>query len=131
MDPQLLQPLTMLGPCTADPNAIDADPPPQAIFPQDTVITSQEATGPLTTIKGYIPMTPVQVQVFYQEQDRYDVLQIENEIQESEALLADGNNRFFVKAQAVCELGSVFLAVVAPESAASQVPTPAGSPPSN
>ena len=71
-------------------------------------------------------MTPIQVRVFYQRQTEFEVLQIEDEIQESEMLLADGTHRLFVKAQAICELGSVFLAVVAPEGGGAEVPVPAG-----
>ena len=126
IDPQLLEPLAGLGPCKFDPKPMTAEPTEAAVFPDDTVVTEQQANGPLTSIKGYIPMTPVQIRVFYQEQDRYDVIQVEDEIRESEVLLGDGANRLFVKAQAVCELGSVFLAVLAPESAGNAVPTPAG-----
>jgi hypothetical protein len=126
IDPALLEPLTMLGPCTVEPNAIDEEPVDGALLPDGAVLTSQTAQGPLTQIKGYIPMTPVQIRVFYQRQDTFEVLQVEDEVRESEVLLADGNHRLFVKAQAICELGSVFLAVVAPESSGNQVPLPAG-----
>src|SRR5688500_15076098 len=59
IDPQLLQPLTALGPCTAEPKALATEPAEGSIFPDDTVLTSQQTDGPLTSIKGYIPMTPV------------------------------------------------------------------------
>lgn len=128
IDPALLEPLTALGPCNVDPNIIDDEPAEGTLLPEGAVLTSQTQQGPLTQIKGYIPMTPVQIRVFYQRQDDYDyeILQVEDEIRESEVLLADGNNRLFVKAQAICELGSVFLAVLAPESSGDQVPVPAG-----
>lgn len=126
VDPALLEPLTMLGPCTVDPNTIDEEPAQGALLPDGAVLTSQTQDGPLTQIKGYIPMTPVQIRVFYQRQDTFEVVQVEDEVRESEVLLADGNHRLFVKAQAICELGSVFLAVLAPESSDAQVPAPAG-----
>ena len=125
IDPALLEPLTALGPCTAEPNVLDEPPAEGALLPPDAVLTSQAKDGPLTTLKGYVPMTPVQIRVFYQRQETHEVLQVEDEIRESEVLLADGNNRLFVKSQAICELGSVFLAVLAPESSGA-VPTPAG-----
>jgi hypothetical protein len=125
IDPALLEPLTMLGPCTVDPNTIDEEPAEGTLLPDGAVLTSQTQQGPLTQIKGYIPMTPVQIRVFYQRQDIFEVVQVEDEVRESEILLADGNHRLFVKAQAICELGSVFLAVLAPESAGDQVPLPA------
>lgn len=126
IDPALLEPLTMLGPCTVDPNAIDEPPAERALLPDGAVLTAQKQDGPLTQLKGYIPMTPVQIRVFYQRQDQFDVLQIEDEVRESEVLLADGDHRLFVKAQAVCEQGSVFLAVLAPRAAQHNVPAPAG-----
>ena len=128
IDPALLEPLTMLGPCNVEPNALDEEPADGTLLPEGAVLTSQTRQGPLTQIKGYIPMTPVQIRVFYQRQDQYEyeILQVEDEIRESEVLLADGDNRLFVKAQAICELGSVFLAVLAPESSGDQVPVPAG-----
>lgn len=126
IDPRLLEPLTALGPCTATPTPLGETAAEGALFPEGAVLTSQQTTGPLTSMEGYIPMTPVQIRVFYQDQDRYDVVQVEDEIRESEVLLADGNNRLFVKAQAICELGSIFVAVLAPEAAGDQVPAPAG-----
>ena len=126
IDPALLEPLTGLGPCTVKPNTIDEEPADGALLPDGAVLTSQTQEGPLTQIKGYIPMTPVQIRVFYQRQDTFEVVQVEDEIRESEVLLADGDNRLFVKSQAICELGSVFLAVLAPENAGAQVPAPAG-----
>lgn len=126
IDPALLEPLTMLGPCTVAPNTIDEPPAEGALLPDGAVLTSQTQDGPLTQLKGYIPMTPVQIRVFYQRQDVFEVVQIEDEVRESEVLLADGNHRLFVKAQAICELGSVFLAVLAPEDSGGQVPVPAG-----
>ena len=128
IDPALLEPLTALGPCNVEPNVLDEEPAEGTLLPDGAVLTSQTQQGPLTQIKGYIPMTPVQIRVFYQRQDEYDyeILQVEDEIRESEVLLADGDNRLFVKAQAICELGSVFLAVLAPESSGEQVPVPAG-----
>ena len=126
IDPALLEPLTGLGPCTAEPNVLDEEPAEGILLPDGAVLTSQTVEGPLTTIKGYAPMTPVQIRVFYQRQTTYEVVQIEDEIRESEVLLADGDNRLFVKAQAICELGSVLLAILAPESSGEQVPAPAG-----
>lgn len=127
IDPALLEPLTALGPCDVDPNTIDDPPVEGLVLPPGAVLTEQAEDGPLTTAKGYVPMTPVQVRVWFQRHDELEVVQIEDEIRESEALLDHGDLRLFVKAQAICELGSVFLAVVAPRAAEGQVPAPAGS----
>jgi hypothetical protein len=127
IDPALLEPLTALGPCEVEPTTIDDPPAAGLVLPPGAVLTEQTQEGPLTTAKGYIPLTPVQVRVFYQRHEDLEVVQIEDEIRESEALLDNGDRRLFVKAQAICELGSVFLAVIAPRAADGQVPAPAGS----
>jgi hypothetical protein len=126
IDPALLEPLTALGPCEVDPNAVDAPAVDGLVLPPDAVLTEQTEDGPLTTAQGYVPMTPVQLRVWYQRHDDLEVVQIEDEIREAEALLDHGDRRLFVKAQAVCELGSIFIAVVAPRAAQDQVPAPAG-----
>lgn len=127
IDPAALEPLTALGPCEIEPNAIDDPPAEGLVLPPGAVLTEQAEDGPLTTTRGYVPMTPVQVRDWYQRHEELEVVQIEDEVREAEALLDSGDRRLFVKAQAVCELGSVFLAVVAPQADEDQLPAPAGS----
>lgn len=127
IDPQLLEPLVALGPCTIEPNTIDPEPIDGLKLPAEAVITEVSEDGPLTTVKGYVEMTPVQMRVWYQlRTEELTILQVEDEIRESEVLVADGGNRLFVKTQAICEQGSVVLAIVAPEAASDAVPGPAG-----
>lgn len=126
IDPAALEPLTALGPCEIEPNEIDDPPAEGLVLPPGAVLTEQAEDGPLTTTRGYVPMTPVQVRDWYQRNDELEIVQIEDEVREAEALLDSGDRRLFVKAQAVCELGSVFLAVVAPQAAEGQLPAPAG-----
>lgn len=126
---ELLGPLTQLGPCTADPEAsADASEARDLILPPGSVLTSVERQDPVTQVQGYVPMTPVQVRVWFTDQSGLEVIQVEDEVIESEVLVTDGQHRLFVKAQAVCALGSVFVGILAPEEAAGEVPTPAGSP---
>lgn len=73
-------------------------------------------------------MTPVQIRVDYQRRGDVQILQVEDEIREAEVLLTADDRRVFVKAQALCEDGSIFVAVVAPAEASGSVPVPAGSP---
>jgi hypothetical protein len=117
-----------LGPCEVEPVAIDDDPVDGLVLPPDAVLTEQADDGPLTTAKGYVPMTPIQVRVFYEESDEVEVVQIEDEVRESEGLFDVGEMRLFVKAQAVCAEGSVFVAIVAPRAAEGQLPAPTGTP---
>jgi hypothetical protein len=127
VDPALLEPLTALGPCPPPP-------PPLAgggdvaglVLPEGAVVTSITRTDPVVQVQGWIPMTPIQVRVHYAGRSDVEVLSAEDEVREAEVLVTDGSHRLFVKAQAACDLGSAFVAVIAPEDAAGAVPTPAG-----
>jgi hypothetical protein len=127
VDPVLLEPLENLPPCTPAPAAADTGPIAGLVLPPRAVITRVSGTDPLTTVEGYVPMTPIQLRVYYQRLPDVDVLKAEDEVWESETLVTDGVHRLFVKAQAVCAQGSLLVAVVAPESQAEAVPAPAGS----
>lgn len=128
LDPQLLEPLRGLPPCDVDPETVEADDP-GLVLPPSAAVTDRRADGPLVQLQGYMPYTPVQVRVFYATRDELEILQSEDEVRESEILASDGEHRLFVKAQAVCDHGSVFIAVLAPEVAATEVPTPQGTQP--
>jgi len=128
VDPELLEPLTALGPCQPAPPAVGGGPVEGLVVPDGAVLTSIEGTGPVTQVQGYIPMTPVQIRVDYQRRGDVQILQVEDEIREAEVLLTADDRRVFVKAQALCEEGSLFVAVVAPAEASESVPVPAGSP---
>jgi hypothetical protein len=114
-DKALLQPLTQLGPCKKAPAPRGPQHVDDLITPPGAVFTTIEHTGPLATVQGYIPMTPVQIRVFYQQHRGLRIESVEDESIESEVLADRGPNRMFVKAQAVCDLGSVFVAVIAPK----------------
>lgn len=129
IDPALLAPLRGLGPCDVHPDAIDLPEVDGLVLPPGAVVTEISDDGPLTTVRGYVPLTPVQVRVIYQRDPDLGIVQVEDEIRESETLLDSGEHRLFVKAQAVCEQGSVFLAVVAPRAADAPVPVPTGGTP--
>ena len=62
-------------------------------------------------------MTPVDIRHFYQQQSDVEVLQIEDEIVESEGLVANASTgyRTLFKANAICQTGSKMLFVVAAE----------------
>jgi hypothetical protein len=129
VDPALLAPLTALGPCPDPPPAGEDLPEVEGlVLPDGSVVTSATITDPVATVQGWIPLTPVQVRVHYADRADIEVLQAEDEIRESEVLLTTGGRRLFLKAQAACDRGSAFVAVVAPEDAAAAVPTPAGAP---
>jgi hypothetical protein len=103
--------------------------PEGAILPRSALVTRTRPRGPTLRMSGYVPMRPIELRRYYEARADLEVLTIEDEIIEAEALLSDGEFRTFVKAQAVCDEGSTFLAVVAPELAAGEVPVPAGGTP--
>ena len=127
VDPVLLEPLEQLPPCTSPPPAAEHGEIEGLRLPDGAVVTRVTDAKPLTTIEGWVPMTPIQLRVYYQRLDGVDVLKAEDEVWESETLITDGTHRLFVKAQAQCSEGSILVAVVAPESQAEAVPAPAGS----
>lgn len=128
MDPVLLEPLEHLPACSSPPPAAaEVASVTGLVLPDGAVITSVTDAGPLTTIEGWVPLTPIQLRVYYQRLDGIEVLKAEDEVWESESLISDGAHRLFVKAQAQCSTGSLLVAVVAPEEAAGAVPAPAGS----
>jgi hypothetical protein len=103
--------------------------PEGAILPRSAVVTRVRERGPTTRVSGYVPLRPVALRRHYESRPDLEVLQIEDEIIEAEALLTDGKFRTYIKATAVCDSGSSFVSIVAPELSAAEVPTPAGGTP--
>lgn len=118
-------PITGLPPCEPPPDPADEEPVAGVPQPAGAVITAVERGDPLTTVHGYVGQTPVQVRRFLESRG-LRVLNIEDEVTESEALVSNGRQRVYVKASAVCDLGSDLLFVVAPEVAGQAVPAPRG-----
>lgn len=114
---RMLKPLTALGPCEDVPQGEPERDVAGLVLPDDAVVTSVTDADPLTNVQGYIPMTPVQIRVFYQQHPDLTVVSVEDEGFEAEVLSEVDGYRTFVKAQAVCELGSVFVAVISPAAA--------------
>jgi hypothetical protein len=125
IDPALTAPLEGLPPC-GDPPAAATDPPAPLTVPAGGIVTRVDVTGPLTNVQGWLPYTPVEIRVHYEGLAGWESLQSEDEIWEAELLLTDGDTRIFLKAQAVCRRGSVFVAVLAADDLGGQLPTPAG-----
>lgn len=112
-DAQRQAPLKGLGPCSDTPQGRD-DEVAGLVLPSEAVVTSVTPADPLTNVQGYVPMTPVQMRAFYQKSTDVSVISVEDEVFEAEILFEAAGRRVFLKAQGVCELGSVFVAVVSP-----------------
>lgn len=104
-------PLLQLPECQPPPQPVQ-DSVPGLVLPEGSVITNVER-HPLTTVHGYVPVTPVNVRIFYAtQQDELDFSELEDEIYEAEALYTLGVHNAYVKAQATCATGSQLIAVV-------------------
>lgn len=126
VDPALLEPLTGLGRCDSPPGGTHSNADIEGlVLPPTSVVTEVTGVEPLTQVRGYIERTPVEIRVFYADGSAgVEVLTIEDEIREAEVLADSGSARMFLKAQAVCERGSVFVAFVAPAGETERLPAP-------
>ena len=117
IDEALLAPLEGLGPCEADPPEATAQPGDvQGLhLPPDARVTSVTENGPITQVEGWVPLTPIGIRADYARRGDLEVLNVEDEIWESESLVSDGQHRLFVKAQGICRTESVFVALISPE----------------
>lgn len=110
-------------------SGVDAGDVEGLVLPQDAVITSVVSNGPVTDIAAYVPRTPLDVRAFYEAESDVEILQLEDEIFETEVLLANGDLRMYLIAKVACPEGSHITAFVAPASAATTLPTlPGGAP---
>lgn len=114
--------------CDRPPASAADEAVPGLVFPQEAVITEVTAQAPVTTVRAYLPMTPVQVREHYEQRDDVDLLSIEDEVFEAEVLLDSGEHRVFVRAMALCAEGSSLLAIVAPAAVGEALPVPDGTP---
>lgn len=116
-----------LPPCPSPPAG--AQPPPEGlVVPDGTVVTDVTRNGPLLTVRGFVPLVPVDVRRFYERRDDLDILSLEDEGFEAEALFGSEDGRAYVKVKIICADGSTLLAVLGSAGAGDSVPTPAGSP---
>jgi len=108
--------LLSLEECGPPPSAT-ADSVEGLVAPPGTIVTEVMERGPTTEVRGYTPVTPIVIRRFYQDNDEIEILQIEDEIVESEGLVADRERGFrtLSKANVVCQTGSTVLFVVAEE----------------
>lgn len=121
-------PLEALPSCGPPPAAVADKLPTGLALPEDALLTGVTPRGPLTQVTAYLAMTPVQLRQYFEGRTDLQPIQIEDEIFEAEILVSDGTYRTFVKARALCSQGSDVVAIVAPETAAGELPAPAGSP---
>ena len=127
VDEALLAPLEAFGPCPEPPQATaEVADVPGLRLPEGARVTAASTDGPLSTVEGWIPLTPIGVRADFVTSDDFDVeysvLNVEDEVFESETLLTDGDHRLFIKAQAICRTESIFVAQIIPEDGSEPAP---------
>lgn len=126
-DSLLLEPMNALPSCGPPPEPGDVGEVEGLVMPEDTVLLQRTDTERLIQVVGYVPLTPVQSLVAY-EQLPVEVIMREHEQFESELVYETDTHRAFVKTQVQCATGSNIVAVVAEVEDAGAVPTPTGGP---
>lgn len=126
-DSLLLAPMNALPSCPPPPEPGDVGEVEGLVVPDGTVLVQRNDTERLIQVVGYVPLTPVQSLVAY-EQLPVDVILREHEQFESELVYETDTHRAFVKTQVQCATGSNLVAVVAEIEDAGAVPTPTGGP---
>ena len=96
------------------------------LLPEGTEVYTVRRQGPITTVQGFVMMTPIEIREFYESKPNIQILVGEDEIVESELLFSNGKVRNFVKARAACRDGSDIVTVIARELTA--LPAPSGAP---
>lgn len=119
-------PLVALPGCDDPPAGTDDPTPDGAALPDGLAVSQVVPQGPITTLTGYVPTTPVNVRLGYEAREDLELIIIEDEVFESEMLVSTGTRRTYVKATAICATGSTVTAMVADELDAEGLPVPAG-----
>ena len=119
-------PLTALAECDDPLDQEPHDPVAGAELHPEAVVDSVTPQGPLTTLTAYVPVTPVNIRLWYEQRDDLEIIIIEDEVFEAELLVSNGEYRTYVKASAICQTGSTMVATVAEELSAAELPVPAG-----
>lgn len=124
IDPARLEPLAGLPACPSPPAAAPDAEPGDVPLPPGAIVAQASVDGPLRSVQGFSPRTPVEIMVDYLRRSGLEVAAAEDEVFESEVLVVDGELRVFVKSQAACARGSAFVLFASTD--ADQVPVPAG-----
>ena len=120
-------PLTDLPACSAPPPATDEEAA-DIVLPEETVVTDVEDLGELVTVRGYVPLTPIQVRRFYATAPGLQLYADEDEVYEAEVLFGLDESRVYVRAQAHCQQGSMLSVFVGPEDGEGLPPVTGSSP---
>lgn len=106
---------SILAPCDDPPEAIDVRDVDGLRLPDSAYPTAIHHSGPLTQVDGFLAMTPIEAREHYAAEAGVELLLLEDEGFEAEALLADGTHRMYIVVRVICATGSEFAATVGPD----------------
>ncbi len=100
---------------------VDEDPEVEAdvaglVLPEGARITSVTEQGPLTSVSGSVPMTPLELRADYEGRDDVELLRVEDETFETEVLLRVDGRRMYLLAAALCATASDLSVTVGPDT---------------
>ena len=106
-----------LSPCPAPPTPIAHDPVEGLVIPPGTVVTDVQAVGPITSVSGFVELTPLEIRDLYADDPEVELLYIEDEGFEAEILVEREGVRTFIKATIRCRTGSAVAGIVSSDPA--------------
>lgn len=111
-------PLPDFPACEDPPTPTDAVAPNDLVLPEGSILTEVTDLDPITSVSGYVPLTPSQFRRTYQRREDVILIAVEDDTFDVEVTFSAGDLRVYVQALAVCDRGSRFAAVISPDSPA-------------
>lgn len=112
------------------PECVPPTPPgpvevgPKVPLLDEMIPTSSRTSGSMHQVSGWIARTPREVRAAYENLPGLTLVTSEDEVFEAELLFGAGDRRVYVKANSVCEGGSIMELWSSPEEG--EVPVPKG-----
>lgn len=103
--------------CPPPPTSLDHEPVEGLIIPPGTVVTDVQEVGPITSVTGFVLMTPLEIRDLYARDEDVELLYLEDEGFEAEILVEEGGIRTFIKATIRCRSGSAVASIVSSDPA--------------
>ena len=95
------------------------------VLPPEVITRQVRSSGDITNLIGYIARTPLEVRAFYEDLEEGQIVNLEDEVIETEVLIVNGEHNTFARFSAICERGSRVVALVGSRGS-SGIPTPSG-----
>lgn len=110
------------SPCPAPPTPIAYEPVEGLVIPPGTVVTDVQEVGPITSVTGFVELTPIDIRDLYADDPAVELLYVEDEGYEAEILVEREGTRTFIKATIRCRTGSAVAGIVSTDPASLPLP---------